>query len=247
MSDLFSEGNTSQAPQPLNSPIEIISHLRALMENRNPLELTFTENKQVCQTYIVAIDRENNSIALDELIPNISQRHLLNGEALTIVTHRDGVRISWAHHQQALPDTLDGAPCYWLTLPKQISYHQRRNAFRADTLPEQSLEVSVSGSKLSKPISGRLFDISATGCKVHIKTASTALQTGQLYETFAISLPAGDITISAELRHLNINEEANTTLAGFKFHDISGAAQRVIERFVYQLQREARRNDDALF
>lgn len=247
MSDLFSESNASQPPQQLNSPIEVISHLRALMNNRDPLQVKFSGRQQVFQSYIVEIDRENNRIALDELIPNDGERHLLNGEVTNIVAYREGVRIAWSHNQPALLDSLDDARCYWLTLPKQISYHQRRNAFRADTLPEQALEVNIDSSKLSQTVSGRLLDISATGCKIHIKSTSTALQPGQLYETFAISLPSGNIILSAELRHLNIDEASNSTLAGFKFHGLSGAAQRIIERFVYQLQREARRSDDALF
>lgn len=217
------------------------------MSNRDPLELRFTDRQQVFQSYIVEIDRENNRIALDELIPNDGERHLLNGETINIVAYREGVRIAWSHSQPALLDTFENARCYWLTLPPQISYHQRRNAFRADTLPEQSLNVHIDSNKLSKTISGRLLDISVTGCKVHIKSSNTPLQPGQLYETFAISLPSGSVILSAELRHLNNDESTNSTLAGFKFHDLSGAAQRIIERFVYQLQREARRSDDALF
>lgn len=247
MSDLFSEGNASQSPQQLNSPIEIISHLRALMNNRDPLELKFTGRQQIFQSYIVDVDRENNRIAIDELIPNNGERHLLNGEKVNIVSYREGVRIAWSHSQPALLDTIDDARCYWLTLPVQISYHQRRNAFRADTLPEQSLNVHIDSSKLSKTISGRLLDISATGCKVYIKSDNVSLQPGQLYETFSISLPSGNIILSAELRHLNNDDATSATLAGFKFHDLSGAAQRIIERFVYQLQREARRSGDALF
>lgn len=247
MSDLFSEGNASQPPQQLNSPMEVISHLRALMNNRDPLEIRFTDRQQIFQSYIVEVDRENNRIALDELIPNDGERYLLNGETISIVAYREGVRIAWSHSQLALLDTLDNARCYWLTLPKQINYHQRRDAFRADTLPEQSLDVHIDSRKLTQTISGRLLDISATGCKVYIKSASTPLQPGQLYETFAISLPSGNVTLSAELRHLNNDDSTSSTLAGFKFHDLGGTAQRVIERFVYQLQREARRSDDALF
>lgn len=217
------------------------------MTNRDPLELRFADRQQVFQSYIVEVDRENNRIALDELIPNDGERHLLNGETVNIVTYREGVRIAWSHSQTALLDSINDARCYWLTLPKQISYHQRRNAFRADALPEQSLDVNIDSNKLFQTISGRLLDISATGCKVHIKSADTPLQPGQLYETFAIGLPSGSIILSAELRHLNNDESNSSTLAGFKFHDVSGAAQRIIERFVYQLQREARRSDDALF
>ncbi|MNM99669.1 Flagellar brake protein YcgR [compost metagenome] len=46
-----------------------------------------------------------------------------------------------------------------------------------------------------------------------------------------------------ELRHLHYEERINTTFAGVRFHNLTGQAQRKIESFVYQLQREARRFD----
>lgn len=247
MPDLFSDDDMSLPPQTLRSPIEICAHLRALMLSRAPLELKFSDSGQIYQSYIVDVDRDNNRIALDELIPNNGQLHLLNGIELTITTYREGVRMTWSHNQPALADSLDGSPCYWLTLPTEVTYHQRRNAFRADTLPEQSLDVQIDSKKIEQPIAGRLLDISATGCKVELKSHCQSLQPGQLYETFSISLPAGKITLSAELRHLQTIEPSNALLAGFKFHAFTGADQRMIERFVYQLQREARRSDDALF
>lgn len=245
MTDLFSEARASQPPQQLTSPIEITSHLRVLMQSRAPLEIKFSGRQQIYQSYIVDVDPSNNRIALDELIPNDGERLLLNGEAFKVVTHRHGVRITWSHSQPALLDTLDNAPCYWLNLPEQMSYHQRRNAFRAETLPEQSLPVQVNSSRLREPVSGRLLDISATGCKVQLKLQDSTLEPGHLYESCVLTLPSGKIQLSAELRHQYFDEDSNSTAAGFKFHDVEGTKQRTIERFVYQLQREARRNDDS--
>lgn len=245
--DLFSDDTLSLPPQKLTSAIEISSHLRALMTSRTPLELRFTDSTQLYQSYIVDVDREHNRIAFDELIPNNGHLQLINGAEFEITTHRDGVRMTWSHHQRALPDILEGSHCYWLSMPTQLIYYQRRNAFRAATLPEQLLEVQIDSKIIENPIRGRLLDISATGCKVEIKVPCNSLQPGQLYETFAISLPAGNIILSAELRHLYSIEATNTLQAGFKFHAFTGANQRTIERFVYQLQREARRSDDALF
>lgn len=247
MSDSFSESNAAQPPKRLTSPIEIISNLRGLMQHRDLLVMTFADRQQVFHSYVVDIDRDNNRLAYDELIPNDGERHLLNGEKVTITAYRDGVRMIWSHIQQGLAANIDGAPCYWLSLPTEVSYHQRRNAFRANTLPEQSIDVQINGKSLQNPIPARLIDISVTGCKLHIKSLTPNLQPGQLYNEFDIALPSGNVTLSAELRHLSKDETSNSTQAGFTFHQMSGAIQRVIERFVYQLQREARRSDDELF
>ena len=53
----------------------------------------------------------------------------------------------------------------------------------------------------------------------------------------------GNQPTSVELRYLHFEEKINTTFAGVRFHNMSGLVQRQVERFVYQLQREARRFD----
>jgi c-di-GMP-binding flagellar brake protein YcgR len=51
------------------------------------------------------------------------------------------------------------------------------------------------------------------------------------------------MTAPVELRYLHFEEKISTTFAGVRFHNMSGLVQRQVERFVYQLQREARRFD----
>lgn len=247
MPDSFSESRAAQPPTLLTSPIEIVSNLRALQQHRDLLVMTFADRQQVFHSYIVDIDRENSRIAYDELIPNDGERYLLNGEPVTITAYRDGVRMIWSHTQQGLADTLESAPCYWLSLPTEVSYHQRRNAFRANIPTEQPIEAQVNGKTLQAAIPAQLIDISATGCKLDIKSLTPNLQPGQLYDALELELPTGRITLNAELRHLNKDEASNSTQGGFMFHQVNGATLRIIERFVYQLQREARRSDDDLF
>lgn len=94
---------------------------------------------------------------------------------------------------------------------------------------------------------GRLLDISATGCKLSIKGSQGNLQTGQVYE-LAAKLPIGTIQTEVELRHLVVDEKLDMTMCGLRFHRLSGLTQRQIERLVYQLQRDARRdNTDSPF
>jgi c-di-GMP-binding flagellar brake protein YcgR len=66
---------------------------------------------------------------------------------------------------------------------------------------------------------------------------------GQVYERFVAALPFGSMTTPVELRYLHFEEKISTTFAGLRFHNMSGLEQRQVERFVYQLQREARRFD----
>jgi c-di-GMP-binding flagellar brake protein YcgR len=121
-------------------------------------------------------------------------------------------------------------------------YHQRRNAYRAP-LSGQPIAAQLSGKVLKSALEGKVLDMSATGCKLSFAgDLQTRLQTGQVYEQLSAHLPYGAVTTAAELRHVVYDDKLDVTFCGVRFYRISGLTQRQIERFVYQLQREARRD-----
>nr|WP_256356718.1 flagellar brake protein [Pseudomonas sp. PDM32] len=224
--------------------MEISSNLRQLLESHDPLIITFHERSQRFQSYLVDLDRESNMIALDEMIPRDGERYLMAGEPFRVEGFHEGVRIAWESNGQLKIDESGGSRCYRGTLPDEVVYHQRRNAFRAALKLAQLVDVNLDGEKLKAPISGKLLDISATGCKLRFDGDITgSLQLGQVYDRFNANLPFGKMTAPVELRYLHFEEKISTTFAGVRFHNMSGLVQRQVERFVYQLQREARRFD----
>jgi c-di-GMP-binding flagellar brake protein YcgR len=233
-----------QPPKVLSTPLEISSNLRQLLESHDPLIITFHERSQRFQSYLVDLDRDSNMIALDEMIPRDGERYLLAGEPFRVEGFHEGVRIAWESNGQLNIDESAGSRCYRGPLPAEVVYHQRRNAFRAALKLAQLVNVNLDGEKLKAPISGKLLDISATGCKLRFEGDITgSLQLGQVYDRFNADLPFGKMTAPVELRYLHFEERISTTFAGVRFHNMSGLVQRQVERFVYQLQREARRFD----
>nr|WP_243458926.1 flagellar brake protein [Pseudomonas sp. OA65] len=224
--------------------MEISGNLRMLQESHDPLIITFHERTQRFQSYLVNVDRETHSIALDEMIPRDGERFLLAGEPFRVEGFHDGVRIAWEGKGPLTIDESHDGRCYRGALPDEVVYHQRRNAFRAALKLAQLVSVELGGDKMKSPVDGKLLDISATGCKLRFDGDITErLQLGQVYERFVAALPFGNMTAPVELRYLHFEERFNTTFAGVRFHNISGLVQRQVERFVYQLQREARRFD----
>jgi len=244
---VFNASSAEDAPQPpkvLTTPLEIASTLRMLQESHDPLIITFHERSQRFQSYLVDVDRESDMIALDEMIPRDGERFLLAGEPFRIEGFHEGVRIAWESNGTLAIDESNGGRCYRGTLPDEVVYHQRRNAFRAALKLAQLVNIELAGEKLKVPLSGKLLDISATGCKLRFDGDITSgLQLGQVYDRFLAALPFGSMTTSVELRYLHHEERIDTTFAGVRFHNMSGLVQRQVERFVYQLQREARRFD----
>nr|WP_245399139.1 flagellar brake protein [Pseudomonas syringae] len=224
--------------------MEIAANLRLLVESHDPLIITFNERAQRFQSYLLEVDRDSNTIALDEMIPRDGERFIGNGESYRVEGFHDGVRIAWesAAHMDIIES--DGQRMYRGPMPEEVIYHQRRNAFRAALKLAQLVDVEIGGERLKSTLTGKLLDISATGCKLRFEgDVSDRMQLGQVYDRFIAKLPFGAMTAPVELRHLHFEERFHTTFAGVRFHNMSGLVQRQVERFVYQLQREARRFD----
>ncbi len=249
MSNPFIEDDGPQPPRVLKAPLEIIASLRQLQQSHDPLVISFDGRNQRFQSYLIEIDRDNRRLILDEMIPSDGERYLQNGEAFHVEAFHEGVRVAWECHQSVQIAEHEGARCYLSPLPENVQYHQRRNAYRATLKQSELVRVELAGSKLSRGIGGHLLDISATGCKLRFNgDLSRSLQTGQVYERFSAQLPFGAITTSVELRHVQYAEKLDMTFAGARFYRMGGLDQRQVERFVYQLQREARRvSGDSLF
>lgn len=243
MSTLFNEDSSPQPPKLLTTAAEINGNFRTLLNNNLPLKIRFPGREQRYLSYIVAVDRENASLALDEFVPNTSQRLLQSGEEFHVEAHIDGVRINWSHQQTGIPAEINGHPCLWFKFPEEMHHHQRRGTFRANVIPDQPASIVIAGIALATPVRGRLLDISATGCKVHIDSADTKLKAGQLYEKCNLIMPHGSLDLSVEVRHVQVIEDNDISKVGLRFHQADGVTQRNIERYVYQLQREARRDD----
>ncbi|MDD0972670.1 flagellar brake protein [Pseudomonas fontis] len=244
---MFNDVEAPQPPKVFETPLEIAANLRTLLESHDPLIITFHERSQRFQSYVVEVDRDSNSFALDEMIPRDGEKYLENGEPFRIEGFHDGVRIAWEYDQpMTISTSADGTRCYRGVLPQSITYHQRRNAFRAALKLTQLVDVFFDGEKLkgSGALRGKLLDISATGCKLRFEgDVEERLQLGQVYEKFKAGGQLGLVDVMVELRHLHFEERLNATFAGIRFHNLNGQMQRKIESFVYQLQREARRFD----
>lgn len=249
VSSPFSQEDGPQPPKVLTAPLEIVANLRQLQQGHDPLVITFSERNQRFQSYVIEVDRDKKLLLLDELMPRDGERYLANGEAFNVEAFHDGVRVAWKCEHDVRITEHEGSRCYLSQIPLEVTYHQRRNAFRAPLKKAELIKIELAGDKLRTILAGQLLDISATGCKLRFAgDISSNLQSGQVYERFTARFPFGAMTTAVEVRHVQFEEKANTTFVGARFYNINGQEQRLVERFVYQLQREARRVDsDGLF
>nr|WP_186343802.1 flagellar brake protein [Pseudomonas peli] len=249
VSSPFSQEDGPQPPKVLKAPVEIVANLRQLQQNHDPLIITFNERNQRFQSYVIDVNRDKNLLILDELVPNDGERYLANGETFNVEAFHEGVRVAWTCEQSVRITEHEGARCYFSPMPLEVTYHQRRSAFRAPLKQSELIKIELAGDKLRTAVPGHLLDISATGCKLRFPgNITSSLQAGQVYERFTARFPFGAMTTAIEMRHVQYEDKVDTTFVGARFHRINGQEQRLVERFVYQLQREARRfESDGLF
>ena len=184
--------NAAQPPQVYRSKGEILACLRPAQQQHIPLRITFNRQGQQFQSFVVEIDEAKGLIALDEFIPREAERLLEQGQSFRVDSFHEGIKVTWQIDRPVEFSELDGNRCYWIGLPTELTYHQRRNAYRVKLLLTQPATI-------------------------------------------------GAINTPVTIRHVACPDRLEYSDVGVCFDNLSGAAQRQIERFVYQLQRENRR------
>ncbi|WP_295461511.1 flagellar brake protein [uncultured Pseudomonas sp.] len=234
--------NAPQPPQVYRSMGEILMCLRPAVEQHLPLRITFGQQGPQFQSFIVQLDEAKGLIALDEFVPNDGERLLEQGLPFLVDSFHDGIKVTWRSEQPARRGELNATRCYWIALPSELTYHQRRNAYRVKLLLNRPAKAKLLQGGDQLQLQGQLIDLSATGCKLRFPGNVThLLQPGQLVQRFTAELPIGTIDAAVNIRHVACLNRLEYSDVGVSFYNLSGAAQRQIERFVYQLQRENRR------
>ena len=144
---------------------------------------------------------DSKTLALDEMIPRDGERYL---RMANLPHRRLSRRRARCLGKQRHPEHQR---------KRRPPYLQRQHAGRSGlpSAPQcvpralklaQLVNIELGGEKLKAPVSGKLLDISATGCKLRFEgDISERLQLGQVYDRFIAALPFGSMTTSVELRY----------------------------------------------
>ncbi|MGY8812104.1 MAG: flagellar brake protein [Pseudomonadales bacterium] len=242
MSTLFSQEAGPQPPRDIRSPIEITALLKTLMLSRDPLIITFDDRLQKFQSFIVNLDTNSGELWIDEMIPREGDRYASQGEAFKVDAWHEGIHMRWSC-LGAAQVMLDDAPAYAAKFPEELTYHQKRGAFRAGVRRTADIPLELNHAERERTLKSYLMDISATGCKIRLDgDLSKSLQPGEVFTPCYLQLPeTGRLELAVEIRHAVFMETANETHVGIHFQQPSPLAQRQIDKFVNYLQREARR------
>lgn len=225
----------------------IFAILRSLQKHRSPLSITFRgHGNQVYTSILLKVDLKEGYFLLDELAPISGHKRAMSASPFTITANDRGVQVVFGGNKVIGAGKNDGAAIYKVSLPGQLLYKQRRDAFRAHMAIADRVDVKLVSYERQKPLIGQIRDISSTGCKVEFPyLVNPAFEELEVFDEISFDLPESEfestVLCAAEARHAVFDEKKQSTECGFRFISPDGRNQREIDRFVSYLQRAAKR------
>jgi len=227
----------------LNNKQQIFSILTAVQKSRTPITIKFEGSEKYFTSIILKTDLDKNHLIIDEIAPEEGHVLAMQHLSFSIRSSHSGVSLFFRPNVISASGSENGIAFYSIPLPNEMVYQQRRGSFRALVPRALNTQAHVTSVSRNQTLSGRLHDISITGCRINFEgEIKPDLMRGDIFEQVAITLPEGDkISSPLKLKHTSYSRGSNETSCGFEFEGIDKISERMVDRFVYFLQREARR------
>lgn len=212
----------------------IVRLLEQLARRNTALTVQIPNHKGLYTSCTVAVDKPY--VLLDELMPSNGHPLLLKERTLKISCKLDGVDIGFIASLKRVEER-DNLLTYYMSLPKQLEYRQRRQDYRIHIPISKTLQVIMDNGD-DAVNEGALHDISHGGTGMIFPVTYITVEPGHMVEC-AIELP-GKIWLycSVELRYSKKVRSQQRQLIGARYNDLTPAQTRLIGRCISELERE---------
>jgi c-di-GMP-binding flagellar brake protein YcgR len=227
----------------LKTPEEHYSVLRTIQDNRYPTTLNFHSHDKDYLTQVIKSDIKNRCFFIDELNPSSGHKFAAAKEPFDIITKLNGVEIIIKGASIVGAGKSESGMFYKLQFPEEILYLQRRHAFRVSIPEDHDVYAEIRSDSQASTSHAEVIDVSATGCRLMLKHMPTPpFEQGETLPVFMLKISRNiQVEGEAELRFLSYNEEEDYYSLGIELKELFGLGHRTMERFVNELQREARK------
>lgn len=227
----------------LSSKQQIYSVLSSVQKARTPITIKFEDQERYFTSLILRTELEEGYMIIDEIAPEEGHLFALERRPFSIRGSHNGISLFFRPNVIAGSGIQSNISFYKVPFPKEMIYQQRRGAFRALVARALQINASVTSAERNRTLAGRLYDLSVTGCRINFEgEINPELVRGEQFESCSIMLSDGKmLNCPLILRHTSYVREWDETTCGFEFVGLDKISQKPIDRFVYFLQREARR------
>ena len=218
----------------IKDPARIVPLLDRLAKRHTPLTVQIPGRDQYYTSYIVDVDKKQ--LLLDELLPSAGQALLNQHRILQATAKLDGIDIRFITPLERV-DKKKNVLTYYMGLPEQLEYRQRRLSYRVPIPMSRQLRVIIE-NKDDTMFEGVLHDLSHGGAGMVFPDAEPVVKPGLLHEC-AIELVGDEwLYCAVELRYSKTIPSRKRQFIGARFTDLSHAQDHMVGRCINELERE---------
>lgn len=224
----------------LDSPVEVIFQLRALVNRHEMVSVYFNHGKDTLLTTLIDVDAQRGEFLFDLGPSEEVNRRLLASDRAVFVATPDGIKMQFASGPVSLSQD-DAGRLFRCKLPPDIVKLQRREYFRVETPIANPLVCQI---HQPIPMKLPLHDISLGGLSLVRSGSMPELERMALLIDCRVALPGfGALIFDLEVRNhrLLINRNGSQLeLVGCRFIKLNGKMESLLQRYMNQIERERR-------
>jgi c-di-GMP-binding flagellar brake protein YcgR len=223
----------------IRDPIEIASILRDKARSATLVAVGFgADERDSYMSVIVEVHSEAGLFVIDAPAAWSQRRRLLAAPRVELRFELNKV----PHRLTASRPREREAGTVTLTLPESLLRYQRREFFRIDVPVGAPLRcrMRMAPDEAPRILAGRVVDISLGGMGMRLQPGQLAVDQGMRLDGVEIELPgAGSVRVDLEVRSVLSAPPSSGRRylrVGMRFVDLGAADQRLIQRYINQLQ-----------
>jgi len=240
-SSMMNESNGQQ----FTSTKDIFRVFRALQLTHSLLSLKFHGDKREYSSLVIHSDLGQELIVIDELIPDAGNQRLRAGEPFTLLGVYEGIHIHCKFDGIRTQNPTGYDHAFGLGFPRLIHHKQRRDAYRARIDQYDNSCITLQGEARDEPIRGKMIDLSTSGLGVEFSHfIRPEIELGEKFFDCSIDVNQ-DFVVRCSLiaRHPRYEKSTGLYFCGFEFHGLSRLQQKHVDRYIIELQLNARRGE----
>jgi flagellar brake protein len=221
----------------LRHPLQVALCLRGLATRRDFLTVEFDDAQIVTQ--VLDVDSRRACFLFDFGSARANNAALAKSDHLVFRSQPSGVRTEFVTGQ-ALATTFEGRPAFEVSFPELLYYVQRREYYRVDT-PMSDPFLATGADPEGVDFRLELQDMSLGG--IALRTSDTRfenIQRGTVWQEVTLDMRAfGAVTVDLEIVAPRVSitpTGERRTVLGCRFVDVTGNAERVLQRAITSLE-----------
>jgi len=226
----------------LTHPDDIYRVLHSIVRKRSVISLRFKDNRRNhYSSMILDANLEEQYFIIDAVNNDTINQRLNNSDHFDIIAFEDlPVIINHNIAKPAHSQLWENA--FMIDFPEAIDYRQRRQCFRAPIIYNRQAEISIYNNNRLESVNGHPNNLSASGLGATLEGyIQPALSENELFDDCAITVPGGlELRCAMSARHPRYDKTTGQTHCGFEFVALDSVQQKMVDRFVLSLQRQAR-------